>query len=821
MVNQNIQSPIVIPGPGFVSRRSGDLRSGEYKKLVNAEIKDGRIVNRRNIRTKQVTAITDADITNKSPIGYWNDWTIYSNLNYIDYAEVIFTAFKDDLTDSILGVPGPNPSAVGYSYKNEVGAFQYNNDFYILYWGWNPEYMKISYGLVNFDDSEFRTRPDFTTADTYIQTEILSIPVDDPGFNLTSFKNQFIYKDRLWIATEGRLYFSKATDFLEWDVVDGGGYFGFEGEKVNYVFPCNNIIYVICDSAIYVVTYNVDPNEDSTVVKISDSTGGLHGCEFRGTPYLINNDGIFVIYNNYLERVFNTDLDLGLNNYPVQTITPFIDYLVINKCYLFNTESLSPTGHSLRVNLFPIPSGEGDGSGSGTHVLVGGSASTVKDNENSNARTGSYSVRLLATNGTSGTSEEVFVSSSNRIKVQPGKRYMVSFYAKTAIANVISHVNFWGYDAAGVSIGLMAGSGNNATGVASSYGTRFYAWVTIPPDDIAGAYRYINAMCGFKKSSGNWGSGPDYMYLDDFLFEEIATNVTTPAAFFYGSTVDTGDLEYGYLTSTAYTFSSQIVSIETNVPQKYELTLVNSFGRDLANTDGNVNEYNLFFLNMIEKSLHVVDYKPIYCSAIVTGSDYCGFANGISVNPNVSNSPLMMTFSANDYNGAGGSGEPTPVAAMEFELSNAIADKLLEKTNLTSTHVYTTKKRNPQILIEKNSICPDGNEYLIKKYRNFEVMAKFPKNDFEVLFAYDNAAYGTALEIIDDETLLVSGEYRGHQPHRIGLNQRARELSIKLRSEFNSAPENADWDFLEISDMRLLWTYTNRAPLNRSFTPTV
>lgn len=844
MVNQNIQSPIVIPGPGHVTRRNGDLRAGEYKKLVNCEIKDGRIVNRRNIRTKQVTAETDTERTLGRPIGFWNDWTIYSVLDSISYPALNFSAVNDDLSQTVEGydpstgigiIPGVDVgefvSGV-FEKHNEVGAFQYNNKFHILYWGLEENTLSVSYGLVSFDDSVVRDSPDFSLSDIHtVYDRIISSTFYDVNYSRQSFKNFFLYKERLWVVTEGALYFSASTFPEDFTVLSGGGYFNFNDDKINYAFSCNDVIYIICDSGTYSLTYNVDPNEDSVVNKISNSVGGLYGCEFRGSPYLINNDGIFLIYNNYVDRVFSTDLDLGLNNYTYQTLNSYIDYLVINKAYIVNIDNLDPpseTEYAYRINLCPNPdAGDGIGlphTGSGVpnawyKASTGDSAASVSI-VSSDAHTGTYSLKWMSSgvivgslsNGVSLDAAHEALGTSFKIKVQQGKRYVVSFYAKTAVANVISHITVSKFNSAAViqAAGITVAAGNNATAIGAAY-QRYYAYFDIPAD-----VSYISLATTFKKSSGNWALN-DTVYLDSFLIEEVPTSQTTPDAFFMGDDAPVGVYTHAWIQTDRYTYQETYLSVEYYSFYHYYLTLFPQFNRDDEDVDGNNNDYNLFFLNMLDQTLHAVKYHPIY----VTGSTYCEFPIGISSNYNVSNANLLMLFDYSDYVEIGGSGTPSALAYMEYELSTSLYDTVLQKTNLTSTHVYTTKKREPQILIEKNSICPDGNEYLMKKYRNLEIMAKFPKDKFELSVAYDNTAYGTAGQINDDEALLVSGEYRGHQPHRIGLNQRARELSLKFNTTavLDAAPNDTIWDFLEISDLRLLWSYTNRAPINKSFTP--
>lgn len=83
-------------------------------------------------------------------------------------------------------------------------------------------------------------------------------------------------------------------------------------------------------------------------------------------------------------------------------------------------------------------------------------------------------------------------------------------------------------------------------------------------------------------------------------------------------------------------------------------------------------------------------------------------------------------------------------------------------------------------------------------------MAKFPSRDFGISVAYGDLDYGDNRPALDVEGL------HPHHPHRYALNQRAHAISIRLETT-DDLPILTPYDQLEISQMLLFWTYTQRA----------
>jgi hypothetical protein len=79
--------------------------------------------------------------------------------------------------------------------------------------------------------------------------------------------------------------------------------------------------------------------------------------------------------------------------------------------------------------------------------------------------------------------------------------------------------------------------------------------------------------------------------------------------------------------------------------------------------------------------------------------------------------------------------------------------------------------------------------------------------------AYDNSQVFQNTDLGDDLGLL--SVLRSHYPHRIGLNQRARSITLRLLNPDWLSEIDGSYGYLEISDMRIMWTYTEKLPSSR------
>lgn len=367
MANSIIEGPIPLAGPGFIAKENGNFQPGEYKRLNNLELDEsGVLVNRRNIYN------VNGENTGSAVNSITNPQRFMGNIGRF---ALISTGPNQHLAGDSTFLPlwscaasgGPTPAP---SFSKFVGFFRYNNkNFWLV-----MEFASgVAVRLVLYHDASIPV-PDIpeTYAAGYeaslTRTVILSFGTGTTDFYEFQYKNFFIYKERLWIATTVGLYFSAATDPLDF-AVPNGGFFKHPGNRINYSFAIKDQIYTLCDDAVYALTYNTDPNLDSTERPLSDTIGGEMGCIHLDTAYFINNQGIYVINGTNVDKVMDSRFDYGKDAYK-NHIFSFEDYLVINKYSPVNYDNNNspPATVTSRRNLITAPESDAVG---GSQIIAG------------------------------------------------------------------------------------------------------------------------------------------------------------------------------------------------------------------------------------------------------------------------------------------------------------------------------------------------------------------------------------------------------------------------------------------------------------------
>lgn len=368
MGNSIIEGPIPLGGSGFIAKENGNFLPGEYKRLSNLEIdSSGFLINRRNVYSVHGENTGAAVVPIQNPQRFLGNMGSYS---IISKGDTQFIAGESTFLELWRLSEGGGPAGP-ISYSQFLGFFRYNNRNYWLVFEFNSA---ISVSLVLYYDVDIPV-PDIpeTYAPGYgaslTREVLLTFASDTTDFYEFQFRNFFIYKERLWIATTVGLYFSAATDPTEFAVADGGGFFKHPGNRVNYAFAIKDNVYTLCDDAVYAMTYSTDPNVDSSERPLSDTIGGEMGCVHLDTPYFINNLGIFVINGNNIDKVMDSRFDYGKDAYS-NHIYSFEEYLVVNKYSPVNYDNnySPPAKVTIRKNLWQSPESDAVG---GTQIING------------------------------------------------------------------------------------------------------------------------------------------------------------------------------------------------------------------------------------------------------------------------------------------------------------------------------------------------------------------------------------------------------------------------------------------------------------------
>lgn len=272
--------------------------------------------------------------------------------------------------------------------------------------------------------------------------------------------------------------------------------------------------------------------------------------------------------------------------------------------------------------------------------------------------------------------------------------------------------------------------------------------------------------------------------LDGFIVETTETFT----GYFDGDTPDNSVATYSW-TGVAH------ASTSTGVISQIQRRLFSNGQQFSPGQLNNTLGYNTYFINMLNGSVHVMDFqdsKDIASRGRVTNVFVNPYKDS-SGNYNmffITNRLLSETSDAYNY------------SAYPYYMSSfrdlSFVDYAVKSTGIIERY-------SPQVDIEIDSFTPDGSEYLFKKFRNLFLMAKIPTSDFHLQFGFDDEPYGTSIEL----TSTVISE-RPNSPIRIGINQRAKSISIRFTNENYLIPlvDLVDYDVLQISDLRVLWSYT-------------
>lgn len=229
----------------------------------------------------------------------------------------------------------------------------------------------------------------------------------------------------------------------------------------------------------------------------------------------------------------------------------------------------------------------------------------------------------------------------------------------------------------------------------------------------------------------------------------------------------------------------------------------------------NLMGYNVFFINTNTGATHVLDFKDSLDTAEK------GYICDVIVNPHKNfYRDYSLLFMTNKFISLEGSAYT--YSSHIYKMGSEIQPPLVFDSACNSAGLVNRHK--PAVDIEIDSYAPDGNEYFVKKFRSVEIMGYVPSTDFEVRFGYDNQDFpASGIPLLHSNAdVEAAGDPRAHHPMRVGLNQRAKSLSIRFNSTNNnvSYDGNYNYDHVQISDIRVLWTYTQRGISTKTVTMT-
>lgn len=295
MTNVQVPSPIPLAGRGFIAKLQGNYQPGEYRRLSNAVISDdGAIKNRRNMYTPKHANY--AELVDPHPIvGHIESFTIVTSATQhkaVDHNNVIN-----------LWEPSSLPLPVGGWHKIQ-SAFLYNERYYWITLKYDPE---AAVGQKYTYHAYHRAVGVDKLADVNLTVANMEVATLQSFETKPATVSTFIQKDRLWIVTDKRLYFSKATDPANFTIPEGG-FIGVRDQIIRDVTFLSDSIYIIGQNEIHLLTYSTDPNEDALLRKIAD-VGGDSATVHGSSVYFVNRLGIYEIFNTTVQKINDLRLE--------------------------------------------------------------------------------------------------------------------------------------------------------------------------------------------------------------------------------------------------------------------------------------------------------------------------------------------------------------------------------------------------------------------------------------------------------------------------------------------------------------------------------
>lgn len=312
MVNNNIQGAINLVGRGLVNKPRGNFLSGELSKCQNVELVDEQITTRRPLQyCKGTTEATDSGKAFDKPYGFIGYFppvpgsfaegviASYNGSNAIKAQIIAARAGANAWTDTSGATP---INIAGFSYNKAVGAFFYNDKYYVIVvqstFPGNIWKIKLQQGTSYAGALDSAA----TTVDIVAPGVVPPASVEP-----LRYRDFFIYKERLWVVTNNGVYFSKATDPMTWTVPDGG-FIRYADASSYCAVALKDNIYIGTNNTIQAFTYSTDPNTDGYSREISNQ--GIRDLEVIQDVVLgIDADQLFEISQTSLSTIVSlTDI---------------------------------------------------------------------------------------------------------------------------------------------------------------------------------------------------------------------------------------------------------------------------------------------------------------------------------------------------------------------------------------------------------------------------------------------------------------------------------------------------------------------------------
>ena len=323
----NIMHDQPLIGPGMVYRQGGDYVAGEYPLIKNIDmLPDGL-----RVRTPQ-------------------RWTSQTAGNIIFpfwfLSKVISTAFDSDriiaaaigkqttyksLISRIDGLVALTNNAATDQWNTGSGswyipwvAFEYNNVYYTI-----GQTFATGSGSAPAPPANMVVKSSPSQIDSATSPTVTTLSPTMAGSG--RIVAAAILKDRVFVARDNTVVWSKATDPKEYNPLLGGGFFKIPDTKINHILAFRESLYIFCSTGIWLFTYSGDPGTSGVLKQVIDNLHFTHGNVIQGTPVgITNTGGVYAITNGFAQLLVSTfDLVAGNAALVNNRVVPWHDGFII------------------------------------------------------------------------------------------------------------------------------------------------------------------------------------------------------------------------------------------------------------------------------------------------------------------------------------------------------------------------------------------------------------------------------------------------------------------------------------------------------------
>jgi hypothetical protein len=323
---------VPFAGRGQVDNASGVYFPGDYESLRNVIITpEGTLRKREPAKGLR----HDRTVPIHKIIGSWGPHILFSSFDNVGGNPRVlysskFTEIKPATLSNLAAFKTTLATQSGYSsgtsYVLIEKMFQYLDDMYAVIVHSNKDtvgaittFTRKLYVVKIIDYNNATSHSDIVIEFDLTLANLVSFGTQTTAIDTSApfrlipvppVPNSFTFKERAWVASGDTLYFSKATDVIKFAPGDDGGFFKFPAKVIKDVVALGDLIYVIFEDSIHVITYNTSPNVDAKVSIISSGEGGKSATVYGDTVFVLNHTSIYTVNGTNVSKLLDLTVPL-------------------------------------------------------------------------------------------------------------------------------------------------------------------------------------------------------------------------------------------------------------------------------------------------------------------------------------------------------------------------------------------------------------------------------------------------------------------------------------------------------------------------------